>query len=119
MGENISLERRIQRLEDIEAIKKLMATYGNYCDKGWKGHVTNFKEVASLFAEDATWECPEIPVNAKGRQEISKMLEASSAGYELAMHSFTNPIIDIDGDKAKAKWLVFVGGSLEGTTILT
>jgi hypothetical protein len=32
MNTNLSLEQRIQRLEDVEAIKKLQATYGHYVE---------------------------------------------------------------------------------------
>lgn len=41
------LEKRVQRAEDIEAIRRLQYTYGYYLDK------TYYKEVVDLFAEDS------------------------------------------------------------------
>jgi hypothetical protein len=119
MSKELTLEQRIQRLEDIEAIKKLQANYGHYCDKGWKDKTMHCKEVALLFTEDATWESPNMGVFSKGRAEITAMFEDMDAGNPFFMHSFTNPIIDIDGDTAKAKWLLFVGGDTDEKATLT
>lgn len=101
-----SLEQRIQRLEDIEAIKKLQATYGHFVDQGWNGK--QFKDVANLFTEEATFECAAFNLNAKGNKQISETLKQGSI-FAIAQHSFTNPIIDIDGDNATGKWLLWVG----------
>jgi len=119
MSKELTLEQRIQRLEDIEAIKKLQATYGHYCDKGWNDKSMNCKEVALLFTEDAIWEIPNMGVFSKGRAEITQLFEAMDAATPFFMHSFSNPIIDVDGDKAKAKWLLFVGGETDKKTTLT
>jgi hypothetical protein len=116
MCEDQSLAKRIQWLEDIEAIRKLQAIYGHYCDKGWNDKGMYCKEVTALFTEDATWESPIMGIYAKGRDEIAQMFEDMDVGYEFFMHSFSNPIIDVDGDTAKAKWLMFLGSN-EGDTI--
>ena len=47
----MSLEERIQRLEDIEAIKQLKAEYCAYCDDGY-----NPDGIANLYTEDAVWD---------------------------------------------------------------
>lgn len=101
-----SLESRIQRLEDVEAIKKLQASYGHGVDTGWNGKV--FNDVSAYFAQDATFDCDAFNLHAKGNKEISTVLE-SGATFKIAQHSFTNPIIDVDGDKATGKWLLWVG----------
>lgn len=119
MSANLLLEQRIQRLEDIEAIKKLQATYGHYVNKGWNDKVMFCKEVTAMFTEDATWESPAMGVLARGRNEIAEMFEDMNASYEFFMHSFSNPIIDIDGDTAKAQWLLLLGGNFEDTITLT
>ncbi|PEJ57074.1 hypothetical protein CN692_14345 [Bacillus sp. AFS002410] len=118
MKENISLEERIQRLEDIEAIKKLQAIYGHYVDKGWNGKEVNFAELPTLFTEDATWESEAMKVNVKGINNIIDMLKKATAHGELGMHSFTNPIIDINGDSATGKYLLWVGVKGGGVTNL-
>ena len=46
-----SLESRIQRLEDIEAIKQLKARYCGLCDDGYPAD-----DLAELFTEDAIWD---------------------------------------------------------------
>lgn len=106
MGNTNSLESRIQRLEDIEAIKKLQTTYAHSVDTGWNGYV--FNDVSALFTEDATFDCDDFNLHAKGNKEISTVLESSST-FKIAQHSFTNPVIDVDGDKATGKWLLWVG----------
>lgn len=119
MGAKLSLEERIQRLEDIEAIKKLHATYGHYVNKGWNDKVMFCNEVTAMFTEDATWEAPVMGVLAQGHAEIKEMFEDMDAGNEFFMHSFSNPIIDIDGDTAKAQWLLLLGGNFEDRITLT
>jgi ketosteroid isomerase-like protein len=101
-----SLEQRIQYLEDVEAIKKLQATYAHAVDQGWNGKV--FQDVSNLFTEDATFECAMFNLNAKGNKAISETLKQGSV-FAIAQHSFTNPVIDVDGDKATGKWLLWVG----------
>ncbi|PGT84133.1 MULTISPECIES: nuclear transport factor 2 family protein [Bacillaceae] len=78
------MNQRIQQLEDIEAIWKIQATYGHYVDKGWYCKEIYFKELSSLFTEDATWE---------SSNEIVEMLKESTATVELGMHSFTNRLL--------------------------
>ncbi|MGD0277600.1 MAG: nuclear transport factor 2 family protein [Syntrophales bacterium] len=119
MSANLSLEQRIQRLEDVEAIKKIQATYGHYVNRGWNDKVMFYKKVTAMFTEDATWEAPAMGVLAQGRGEISEMFEDMSASNEFFMHSFSNPIIDIGGDTAKAQWLLLLGGNFEDKTTLT
>ena len=119
MSKEMTLEQRIQRLEDIEAIKNIQASYGHYCDKGWNDKSMNCKNVALLFTEDATVEMPNIYVSMKGRAEITQLYEALDAATTFFMHSFSNPIIDVDGDKAKAKWLLLLGGKTDNKTTLT
>ena len=101
-----SLESRIQRLEDIEAIRKLQATYAHFVDQGWNGK--EFQDVSLLFAEEATFECAAFNLNAKGNKEISQILKQGSA-FPIAQHNFTSPIIDVYGDRATCKWLLWVG----------
>lgn len=101
-----SFEQRLQLLEDIEAIKKLQATYAHSVDQGWNGKA--FQDVSPLFTEDATFECAAINLNAKGNKAISETLKQGSV-FQIAQHSFTNPVIDVNGDTATGKWLLWVG----------
>ena len=51
MNEN-TFDIRLQRLEDIEAIKKLTATYALYVNKGWNGKTVDFEKLPLVFAEN-------------------------------------------------------------------
>ena len=109
MNDIASLQQRICRLEDIEAIKKLTATYALYVNKGWNGEVVNFDKLPTVFSDDANWKCVAMSVDVSGLENIVKMLKDRTAGGDFAMHSFTNPIIDINGDTATGNWLLWVG----------
>lgn len=61
---NKSLKDRIQRLEDIEAIKDVTARYSFNINKGWNGREVNPHAMPSIFATDATWECEALGIKA-------------------------------------------------------
>lgn len=103
-----SLHERLTRLEDIEAIKKLTAIYALYVDKGRQGGDVDLQRLHTVFTEDATWTCEAMGVAANGRQEIINTLRDATAKIELALHSFTNPIIDITDQFATANFLLWV-----------
>ena len=49
------IERRLQVLEDAEAIRNLKARYAALCDNQYDAD-----GIASLFTEDAVWESPAL-----------------------------------------------------------
>ena len=105
---------RLQRLEDLEAIRTLTASYAHAVDKGTNGKQVNFDLLPSMFAPDARWTSAASKADARGRDNIVAMLRGSTAAVTFAMHSFTNPVISIEGDTAKAVWLLWVGINGEG-----
>ena len=105
---------RLQRLEDLEAIRTLTASYAHAVDKGTNGKQVNFDLLPSMFASDARWTSAASKTDAQGRDNIVAMLHGSTAAVTFAMHSFTNPVISIEGDTAKAVWLLWVGINGEG-----
>jgi SnoaL-like domain len=111
MAESATLEGRIQRLEDIEEIKKLTATYGLYVNKGWNGEVVDFDKLPEVFTADACWQADAMSADVSGIDNIIELLTTATAPGDLAMHSFTNPIIDVDGDTATGNWLLWVAGT--------
>lgn len=111
----LTLEQRIQRLEDIEEIKKLTATYSDHVNKGWIGKEVAFDKLADVFTADATWTSAAMGVDAQGIDAIIDMLREKTAGGTFAMHSFTNPVIDVDGDTATGNWLLWVAVAGDGT----
>ncbi|WP_375388656.1 nuclear transport factor 2 family protein [uncultured Amnibacterium sp.] len=104
-----SLEDRIRRLEDLAAIQHLTALYGTSVDFGLEGSQPDTATLQTLFAEDATWYSTATDVTWRGQAEIVEHLSAAPEGLDFAMHSFTNPVIRLDGDTASATFLLWVG----------
>jgi len=114
MGESLSLEERVRRLEDIEAIKNLTATCALYINKGWNGEEFNGEDLPALFAEDASWKNEHLEVHVQGREAIVAMLREASENAEFVMQSFANPVIDVTGDTAAGSWLLWAAVKVEG-----
>ena len=62
------IERRLQALEDAEAIRNLKSRYAARCDDNYDADA-----IAALFAEDATWESPSLG-RFEGRDAILSFL---------------------------------------------
>ena len=93
-----ALERRIQRLEDLEAIKQLKARYAAYCDAHYDADA-----LAELFTADAVWDGGILGYN-EGRETIRQFFRGSSQRISFALHYIVSPIIEIDGDTAHGTW---------------
>jgi len=94
------LEARVQRLEDMEAIRALFIEYGKLADaKDWVGY-------SELFADGGTFDSPHSVGTVTGSKEIRERL-GSAYGDEPAdaFHLFDNIEIEVDGDRATAKSL--------------
>jgi hypothetical protein len=96
-----ALERRIQRLEDLEAIKQLKARYAAYCDANYDADA-----LADLFTEDAIWDGGLLGYN-EGREVIRQFFRGSSQRIAFALHYIVSPLIEIDGDTASGTWYLW------------
>lgn len=96
------LEARVRRLEDIEEIKQLKATYCRFCDDGYDPD-----GISSLFTEDGVWDGGSTFGRAEGREGIHKHFRGAAARISIARHQVMNPIIEVDGDEATGHWLLF------------
>ncbi len=103
-----TLEQRIQRLEDIEAIKRLTAKYAFAINKGWNHKLVQVDAMPGIFTPDARWESKAMKVTAEGLEAIMKALKEQTEHTDFSMHSYTNPIIEIDGDRATGNWLFWI-----------
>ena len=93
-----ALERRITRLEDIEAIRQLKARYCEICDD-----MHNPDRIASVFAADGIWESPDFG-QAQGHDAIRELFLGFQRMFSFSQHNIMNPIIDVDGERATGIW---------------
>lgn len=89
------VERELRRLKDIEAIVRLRSLYCYYAD------LRDGDKWSSLFTEDGVFETDVFGIH-RGRETIRALQH-----LPFAVHYVANPIIDIDGDRATGKWLLF------------
>jgi hypothetical protein len=96
-----ALEDRIRRLEDIEALKQLKARYAAYCDDDY-----NADGIAGLFTEDGIWDGGTMGCY-DGRRAIHEFFSVSDQAVPFAIHHVTNPILEVDGDRATGEWYLW------------
>jgi 3-phenylpropionate/cinnamic acid dioxygenase small subunit len=105
-----TVEARLQRLEDREAIRNLLMDYGRFLDQ------RNFNAFSQLFSEQEGEWIGGLG-RAKGSRSILKLME-DTIGKDTKnisapnRHLFSNEIIRVDGDRAEAltKWMFVVTG---------
>jgi len=93
-----STDDRIRRLEDIEAIRNLIASYGPLADVG------DAQGVAALWTEDGSYSVGDFG-EAKGWEHIAALILSDTHQQLLTKgcgHILTAPHITLDGDRARA-----------------
>lgn len=105
-----SVEARLQRMEDKDAIHSLLVAYGRALD------ARDFKAYGDLFAKDGTWKGG--MGSATSPANIAKMVSdgfgrMSPQLYENSNHVMTSFDIEVNGDTGKAwsRWLWVVVGT--------
>ena len=98
MTSKLSLEERIQILEDIEAIRRLKSLYSLYWDAGFKSDddpAQNAAKLADLFTEDAVWADVADSYRVEGRTAIREFTERilrshdrDESGEETTIHRY-------------------------------
>ena len=115
-----TLEERITRLEDIEAIKNLKAFYGLWGDRKYTADhqrkpQNELDEAArmqtSVFTEDAIWDAGEQFGSQKGREAIFE--NSRSGPWRFATHMFLSPVIEVHGSTAHGDWVIWQTATLE------
>ena len=112
---NLSVEDRLQRLEDIEEIRQLKARYGEACDDDHNGD-----RVIELFIPEGVWHQLSLPP-CEGHDQIKAFMQniRNSGRLRNSSHIFTNPQIDVSGDSATGHWrfvMVYTGNAPDDTT---
>ena len=106
-----TVEARLRKLEDVDAIHSLLVHYGRALDK------RDYKAYGALFAQDGSWKGG--MGTATGPDAIGKMVAAgfermSPTLYTNSDHVLTSFDVDVNGDTATAwsRWTwVVVGAS--------
>ena len=114
-----ALEKRMQALEDLEAINKLKARYTELVDerqwvKGKEDLKVIASEIAKLFTEDGVWDSGKEFGICKGRKEIYEHF--LQPAFKLGLHYFVKPHITIEGNKARGRWYLLLPGTTRDDT---
>lgn len=89
----MTLEERVQRLEDIQAIERLTYDYAAYCDDKY-----NPEGIASLFTEDGVWVVDGEGGSNNNRSEIKAHFTELSQHISWAIHNVQNMRTDLAED---------------------
>lgn len=107
-----------ETLIDIEAIKYLKAYYGKYADEKYTDdHKRKPQDEidrlawlqSSVFTEDALWEAGGFG-KLEGRQAIYDSLRQGP--WSFASHYYLSPLIEVSGDTAIGRWVLWQVGTL-------
>jgi len=109
----MTVEQRLQVMEDVQAVEELKAAYCNAADGGWNRPTHDADAVAALFIEEGVWDAGGSGGRAQGRAAIRALFETFKAA-PLAFHRISNPVIKIDGNGATGEWHVLVAITFAG-----
>ena len=97
------LEARTKVLEDIEAIKKLKARYCYLADAGLDDP-SKWDELMTHFSESAKIDFGPFGVH-EGKEAVKRFFTRNIArSLSFSWHMAHNPIIEVEGRKAKGTW---------------
>jgi hypothetical protein len=104
------LRLRLEAAEAVQAIQNLKARYAQLVDERYvHGKVAPddrvaalAEQIAALFSEDGVWDGgPALGVST-GRAEIAARMRAPTLVF--SWHFFLKPRIEVDGERARARW---------------
>ena len=99
------LKERQERLEDLEAIRRLKHYYYCHCiDRTLSGEKSAIEETISRFTDDIVADFTGFPL-AEGREQVVDFYaRAVPEILSYSQHQVFNEVIDINGDSAKGLW---------------
>ena len=98
------LENRLRVFEDIEAIKKLKASYCYLVDGGVAGDASELDELMTRFTDDARGEYGDYG-SYEGKEALTKFFKEIVSGFlSYGDHMVHNPIIEVEGDRTRGRW---------------
>jgi hypothetical protein len=104
------LEQRVRAVEDVLAIERLKARYAQLVDHRYSRGAPVARErmdeiareLGTLFTDDAVWDGGKALGVAQGRAAIVERLARPTLLF--SWHYFLKPQIQVDGDRASARW---------------
>lgn len=100
------LQRRLQRLEDKEAITSLLHRYCKLAD------THQWDEYASCYLEDGTVKFNDWP-DVVGRDKIAALISSAEDRFGGQQHSLSNIELSVDGDKASGSCYLWFAAALD------
>lgn len=99
------IEKRVQALEDIEAIKALHRDYIYWLNN------SEWDRMVDCFTEDAVARIFRHPL-CRGKSDIhalfTQTMSTVNAGKGRDCHFSTMPVIKVDGDSATGHWMLYI-----------
>ena len=117
----LSIEERVDRLESIEAIKRLKARYAEFADgkytadhrkKPQRERDAVAWQQALCFTENAEWKAGQFG-ELTGRQALFENFREKP--FLFALHIYMNPLIEVDGDHGTGRWVHWLLATEEAT----
>ena len=107
------LEERVQRLEAIEAIRRLKIKYAQLCDNNYDP-----LGLTALFTEDAVWDGGGLG-RYEGHDEIRGFWEVASKSFTFALHYMIGHTIDVDPPftVALGHWYIWEPATVNGRAV--
>ncbi|MBB3042676.1 nuclear transport factor 2 family protein [Nocardioides soli] len=100
-----SLESRLAELEDVRAIEALAARYHSLCDGGWAGPShADPDALAELWVADGVYCINAARPPCRGRGEIREQFVRLQTSMPWILHTFTNSVVEVDGDRASGRF---------------
>ena len=104
MNSDQELIRRVERLEDIEAIRRVMWEYGLAADDRRECRV-NVERTMALFAPAGVWDNSRFG-RIEGREAVRDYLSKAPARIEWSLHYLIDTQIEVSIDRrtARGRW---------------
>lgn len=100
------LEEAVRELLDIEEIKRVHAKYAYHVDS------QEWDQVVELFTEDAVADWGGSRGRFEGKEEIARFFKENvSRSATMLRHMMIQPLIEVEGDRAKARLYLFSVGT--------
>ena len=106
-----TIEARLQLQEDITEIIRLKARYCRAADCGWDRPKPDSAGVADCFVADGVWDAGPGFARLTGTDAIRNYFATKE--HPFGLHTVSNPIIHVDGDRATGQWQLLCPSIIE------